>query len=109
MWTMTVCWRLRTWPWSALTSMRTFTLAVFVPATAAMAGLALLDVTAGTGRLWRAAAVGAVGGLLAAFAYDVFRLPFVFAKPLGIAAVVPALPGSLSDKSLDLRLAAPGK
>jgi hypothetical protein len=35
--------------------------------------------------------VGLVGGLLAAVAYDIFRLPFVFAREWGIAAIVPPM------------------
>jgi hypothetical protein len=37
-----------------------------------------LDWAIGTQRLWRAAPVGALAGLAAAVAYDVFRLPFVY-------------------------------
>jgi len=36
--------------------------------------------------------VGSVAGLVAAFGYDIFRLPFVFARDLGIDRVVPPLP-----------------
>ena len=35
--------------------------------------------------------IGVTAGLAAAVAYDVFRLPFVFARELGIAAVIPPL------------------
>src|SRR5665213_496077 len=35
--------------------------------------------------------IGLAGGLLAAVAYDVFRLPFVFAREWGIDAVVPPM------------------
>jgi len=60
-----------------LCSMRTFTFAVLVPATIALIAVALLDRARGDGRLWRAVLIGAAGGLLAAFAYDLFRLPWV--------------------------------
>jgi hypothetical protein len=33
-----------------------------------------------------------MAGLVAAVAYDVFRLPFVFANQLGISSVVPPMP-----------------
>ena len=71
--------------------MRTFTLFASVPALAALAAWALVDRFIGTRRLWRAVCVGAIAGLAAAVAYDVFRLPFVYADALGIQQVVPAL------------------
>lgn len=74
-----------------LCSMRTFTLAVLLPATAALIVMALLDRARGDGRLWRAVVLGAAAGLLAAIVYDVFRLPFVFAKQWGLASVVPPM------------------
>jgi hypothetical protein len=36
--------------------------------------------------------IGALAGFAAACAYDVFRLPFVFARPWHIDSIVPALP-----------------
>lgn len=72
-------------------SMRTFTWFVSLPALAVLLGLALTDRAIGTRRLWRAVLAGAAAGLLAAVAYDVFRLPFVFARRLGIERVVPAM------------------
>lgn len=72
-------------------SMRNFTLFVSLPALVALCGLALADRAVGTRRLWRAALVGATAGLAAAVAYDVFRLPFVYASALGIQRVVPPL------------------
>jgi hypothetical protein len=71
--------------------MRVFAGAVFIPAMVLLAGLALYDHWRGDGKLKRAVIIGAVGGLLAAVAYDLFRLPFVFARQWGIAGVVPAL------------------
>ncbi len=35
--------------------------------------------------------IGIAGGLLAALAYHIFRLPFVFAKEWGISSVVPPM------------------
>src|SRR5437763_1366016 len=63
-----------------LCSMRTFTLAVLIPATAALIAIAVLDRARGDRRLWRAVVIGSVAGLVAAVAYDVFRLPFVYAR-----------------------------
>ncbi len=74
-----------------LCSMRTFTLFVSMPALGVLLGFAVTDRFGGSGELWRAVWVGGVAGLLAAVAYDVFRLPFVFARPLGIAGLVPPL------------------
>lgn len=74
-----------------LTSMRAFAICVLVPATVLLAFLAALDRAVGDRRLWRAVVVGTIAGLVAAIAYDVFRLPFVFSKGLGIDRVVPAL------------------
>lgn len=59
-----------------LCSMRTFTFWVLIPSTVAMIGIALTDWTAGDRRLWNAVLIGATGGLLAAVAYDLFRLPW---------------------------------
>jgi hypothetical protein len=59
--------------------MRTFTLYVLIPATVLLVLIALIDLAKGDHRLWCAVVIGAVGGLLAAFAYDLFRLPFVIA------------------------------
>ena len=75
----------------SLCSMRTFVFAFFLPSTVALLALAALDRVLGEGRLWRAVVVGGVAGFIAACAYDVFRLPFVFAREWGIDAVVPPL------------------
>ena len=72
-------------------SMRSFTLLVSLPALSALCALALTDRFIGSRRLWRAVVVGGAAGLLAALAYDAFRLPFVYADSLGIQQVVPAL------------------
>ena len=60
-----------------LCSMRTFTFAILLPATALLILIAIMDYVRGDGRLFRAVMVGAIGGLLAAIAYDVFRLAWV--------------------------------
>ncbi len=71
--------------------MRPFALFVFFPAILLLFGLSIGDRVSGDGQLWRAVMIGTIAGLLAAVAYDVFRLPFVFAKELGIDSVVPPL------------------
>lgn len=72
--------------------MRLFTLAVFLPSCCALAVLALLDWWRGDGRACQIIFIGAIAGLVAAVAYDIFRLPFVFSKSWGLAGFVPALP-----------------
>jgi hypothetical protein len=74
-----------------LCSMRTFTLFISLPALFILAALTITDLALGNQRLWRTMVVGCVAGLLAAVAYDVFRLPFVFARSLHIESVVPPL------------------
>ena len=60
-----------------LCRMRTFTFAILIPATSLLVMIAVLDRARGDGRLWRAVIVGSVCGLVAAFAYDLFRVPWV--------------------------------
>ena len=72
-------------------SMRTFTVFISLPALMVLTALTFADRARGNGRLWRAVMVGALAGLFAAAAYDVFRLPFVFAQSLGLESVVPPL------------------
>lgn len=74
-----------------LCPMRPFAIFILLPATLALIVWAVVDAIRGTGMICRAVVIGSVGGLIAAVAYDVFRLPFVFAKPLGIDGVVPAM------------------
>lgn len=71
--------------------MRMFTFVVFGPALVGLCVLALVDRAIGTQRLWRATLGGALAGLTAAVAYDLFRLPFVYAQAWGIQRVVPPL------------------
>src|SRR5262245_60638838 len=66
-----------------LCPMRIFTPYFFLPALLALCAFAELDRCRGDGRLWKAVSVGLIAGLIAAVAYDVFRLPFVFAKEWG--------------------------
>jgi len=74
-----------------LCPMRIFTFFVFLPALLLLFTVALVDRHMGNRQLWRAVLVGLVGGLVAAIAYDLFRLPFVFAREWGIASAVPPL------------------
>lgn len=74
-----------------LCPMRIFTPFIFLPALLALFAFAALDRWHGDGQLWRAVSVGLIAGLLAAVAYDVFRLPFVFAKEWRIESVVPPM------------------
>jgi hypothetical protein len=74
-----------------LCPMREFALFIFLPALAGLAALCLVDLIRGNGALCRAVSIGVLAGLLGAVAYDVFRLPFVFAKTWGLDSIVPPL------------------
>jgi hypothetical protein len=74
-----------------LCSMRAFTFAALVPATIALVALAVLDRGQGDGRLWQGVVMGAVAGCVAACAYDLFRLPFVFSREWSLASIVPPM------------------
>jgi hypothetical protein len=75
-----------------VSSMRAFALLVSLPALVMLLAGALFDRSIGSQRLWRGLVVGSVAGLLAAFAYDMFRLPVVYARELGIEHILPPLP-----------------
>jgi hypothetical protein len=60
-----------------LCSMRTFTFAILLPATALLLLMTAMDYIKGDRRLFKAVVVGAIGGFVAAVAYDLFRLPWV--------------------------------
>src|SRR5438874_918395 len=74
-----------------LCPMRTFALFIFLPALFALAALGIADRSCGDCRLWRGLMIGIASGFLAAIAYDLFRLPFVFAEAWGIDSVVAPL------------------
>jgi hypothetical protein len=74
-----------------LCSMRTFTFVILFPATGLLLAIAVLDRARGDGRLWHAVLLGAAAGFIAACAYDVFRLPFVFSREWNLTAVVPPM------------------
>lgn len=71
--------------------MNYFTPFIFLPAFLALCAIAVLDRLRGAGHVWRAVRIGLTAGLLAAVAYDMFRLPFVFAKEWGIDSIVPPM------------------
>src|SRR5690348_18360639 len=66
-----------------LCSMRTFTFAVLVPATAALVALAVLDRVKGDGQLWRGVVIGAVAGFIAAAASAGFGLRLASSRGWG--------------------------
>jgi hypothetical protein len=74
-----------------LCPMRSFALWIFFPACVALLFLAALSRAKSDGQLYRAVLIGIVAGLIAAIAYDIFRIPFVFAKQWHIASVVPPM------------------
>src|ERR1051325_6101140 len=74
-----------------LCPMRQFVLAIFFPALLALAGLAVWDWVGGSKNIARAILIGTVAGLVAAVAYDIFRLPFVYSKTLHLESWVPPL------------------
>jgi hypothetical protein len=75
-----------------LCSMQFFTLWILIPATVVLYALAGWDRMRGDGTLWRGVMIGSLAGLLAAVAYDVFRLPFVFSHAWGLSNLVPQMP-----------------
>src|SRR5262249_55256714 len=74
-----------------LCPMSFFTPFIFLPAFLILCALAVLDRLRGNGCVWRAVWIGLLGGLIADVAYDVFPLPFVFAREWGIDSVVPPM------------------
>jgi hypothetical protein len=72
--------------------MRDFALYAFLPSNVLLLALAGFDKLSGDGALFRNVMLGLGCGLVAAVAYDVFRLPFVFSRDWSLAAVVPPLP-----------------
>jgi hypothetical protein len=53
--------------------------------------MASLDRLKGDGQLWQGLIIGATAGFVAACAYDLFRLPFVFAGEWNLASIVPPM------------------
>jgi hypothetical protein len=75
----------------SLCSMRAFTFAILIPASLVLVAMAFLDWLKGDRQLCQAVVIGAAAGFVAACAYDVFRLPFVFSREWGLSSVVPPL------------------
>lgn len=67
-----------------LCDMRTFTFVILMPATFAVYTIAALDFRSGSRHLARAVWIGTLAGLVGAVAYDLFRLPFVYADVWGL-------------------------
>ncbi|MEO7297604.1 MAG: hypothetical protein ABI042_03395 [Verrucomicrobiota bacterium] len=72
-------------------SMRMFTLRIFLPACLLLTTWSIFDFFSGRRELLRAVIIGASAGLIAAIVYDLFRLPFVYARQWGIDFVFPQL------------------
>jgi hypothetical protein len=62
-----------------------------MPATGLLVIMAVLDRLKGDGRLCQGVLVGVVAGFIAACAYDLFRLPFVFSREWNLASIVPPM------------------
>jgi len=60
-----------------LCDMRTFTFAILIPSSVLLVAIAIVNRFKGDRVLWRAVLIGAIGGFIAAVAYDLFRLPWV--------------------------------
>ena len=73
-------------------TMRAGAIAVTAPGLALLVAAGVYDRLRGRGQLARQVGIGLAAGFVAAIAYDVFRLPFVFAEPWGIDRFVPAMP-----------------
>ena len=76
----------------ALCDMRTFAIYILLPCTLALYAIAWLNHRSGDRALARAIMIGTLAGLVAAVAYDIFRLPFVFSRAWGLESVVPQMP-----------------
>lgn len=71
--------------------MRFFLFTVFIPAIAALIAIAAADLLMGAGTLAREIGVGIAAGLIAAIAYDIFRLPFVYSRQWGLESLIPQM------------------
>ena len=72
-------------------SMRLWTCWILLPSCVALALMSLLDWRINDGKLARMVLLGTVAGLLAAVAYDLFRIPFVWSREMHLASVIPPL------------------
>lgn len=73
-------------------SMRIFTLFAFLPSLLLISASVIMDIRWGDRQLARSVINGTIAGFLAAVAYDIFRLPFVFSHVWSLDGVLPALP-----------------
>src|ERR1041385_496188 len=71
--------------------MQRFAMFIFGPALLCLFALVWVNSGSGDHQLANSVLIGLASGLIAAVAYDIFRLPFVFANQLGIASVIPPL------------------
>ncbi|MDB6063998.1 MAG: hypothetical protein JWR26_206 [Pedosphaera sp.] len=71
--------------------MQQFTLMIFVPALAVLGIITGIDGIRGDRKMFQAVLIGTVAGLVATISYDVFRLPFVFAREWHLTSVVPPM------------------
>jgi hypothetical protein len=74
-----------------LCSMRTFTFYISIPALVVLSALVLVDWRSGDRRLMRNVLIGMAAGMIAAVAYDIFRVPFVFSRAWGLTGIVPQM------------------
>ena len=72
-------------------SMRFWTCWILLPACVALALISLLDWRINNGKLARMVLLGTAAGLLAAVAYDLFRVPFVWSREMHLASFIPPL------------------
>ncbi len=74
-----------------LCPMGAFALWVFLPALMLLAAMGIADFLRGPKDLSRNLLQASLAGFLAAVAYDVFRLPFVFSATWGLTGIVPQM------------------
>ncbi len=74
-----------------LCSMRLATGFVFIPSVVLLGAISVVDWVWGDHQTSYHVLIGLLAGLSAAVAYDLFRLPFVYAKAWGIDPIVPAM------------------
>jgi hypothetical protein len=75
-----------------LCPMRTFALWVLLPSTMGLLGIFIQSARLKDLTLFRSLLIGSGIGMMAALAYDVFRVPFVLAYAYQYHSVIPALP-----------------
>jgi len=73
-------------------SMRMFTFCISIPALLVLSGMCAVDQVVGDRRLIRGVVIGCIAGLVAALAYDAFRLPFVYSRQWNLSGLVWPMP-----------------